>query len=209
MILEYLFGAFFSYTMSKCLDYVIFSKDIDRQLYLCLGITYAQVVGIYDLKEIIVIGRRTSSAMKAFDCSLSQQNLVEVFRILHGQSLTVPEIDSYVSCFHKQLAKRNELKNYCELQQHYYNSTGTYRIAIDQKPPFPQLPDTEILPPDYYSTGTSRIAIDQKPPFPQLPDTEIVPPRINYRSEGNRIGRNDPCPCGSGKKYKNCHGKNE
>ena len=21
------------------------------------------------------------------------------------------------------------------------------------------------------------------------------------------IGRNDPCPCGSGKKYKNCHGK--
>ncbi|MFN3393554.1 MAG: SEC-C metal-binding domain-containing protein, partial [Candidatus Thermochlorobacter sp.] len=20
-------------------------------------------------------------------------------------------------------------------------------------------------------------------------------------------GRNDPCPCGSGKKYKNCHGK--
>ena len=22
-----------------------------------------------------------------------------------------------------------------------------------------------------------------------------------------RIGRNDPCPCGSGKKYKNCHGK--
>ncbi|WP_123054859.1 SEC-C metal-binding domain-containing protein [Clostridium sp. JN-1] len=24
----------------------------------------------------------------------------------------------------------------------------------------------------------------------------------------NKIGRNDPCPCGSGKKYKNCCGKN-
>src|SRR5699024_11118139 len=23
----------------------------------------------------------------------------------------------------------------------------------------------------------------------------------------HNIGRNDPCPCGSGKKYKNCHGK--
>ena len=23
----------------------------------------------------------------------------------------------------------------------------------------------------------------------------------------NKIGRNDPCPCGSGKKYKHCHGK--
>ena len=25
---------------------------------------------------------------------------------------------------------------------------------------------------------------------------------------GKKIGRNDPCPCGSGKKYKNCCGKN-
>ena len=24
--------------------------------------------------------------------------------------------------------------------------------------------------------------------------------------ESNKVGRNDPCPCGSGKKYKNCHG---
>ncbi|MGH2567129.1 MAG: SEC-C metal-binding domain-containing protein, partial [Bacteroidota bacterium] len=23
---------------------------------------------------------------------------------------------------------------------------------------------------------------------------------------GEKVGRNDPCPCGSGKKYKNCHG---
>ena len=27
------------------------------------------------------------------------------------------------------------------------------------------------------------------------------------RNEGPKIGRNDPCPCGSGKKYKNCCGK--
>ncbi len=26
--------------------------------------------------------------------------------------------------------------------------------------------------------------------------------------EGQKIGRNDPCPCGSGLKYKKCHGKN-
>ena len=25
--------------------------------------------------------------------------------------------------------------------------------------------------------------------------------------EGRKIGRNEPCPCGSGKKYKNCHGQ--
>ena len=28
-------------------------------------------------------------------------------------------------------------------------------------------------------------------------------------NEEPKIGRNDPCPCGSGKKYKNCCGKNQ
>jgi preprotein translocase subunit SecA len=34
----------------------------------------------------------------------------------------------------------------------------------------------------------------------QDPDAKAEP--IRYR--GQRVGRNDPCPCGSGKKYKNC-----
>ncbi|MBQ5673856.1 MAG: SEC-C domain-containing protein, partial [Lachnospiraceae bacterium] len=28
-----------------------------------------------------------------------------------------------------------------------------------------------------------------------------------YRRTEAKIGRNDPCPCGSGKKYKKCCGK--
>ena len=39
-----------------------------------------------------------------------------------------------------------------------------------------------------------------------------VPPReskpVTVKREQPKIGRNDPCPCGSGKKYKNCCGKN-
>ena len=27
--------------------------------------------------------------------------------------------------------------------------------------------------------------------------------------DGPKVGRNDPCPCGSGKKYKQCHGRIE
>ena len=26
------------------------------------------------------------------------------------------------------------------------------------------------------------------------------------KRESDKVGRNDPCPCGSGKKYKKCHG---
>ena len=29
-----------------------------------------------------------------------------------------------------------------------------------------------------------------------------------FKREQPKVGRNDPCPCGSGKKYKHCCGKN-
>jgi preprotein translocase subunit SecA len=32
-------------------------------------------------------------------------------------------------------------------------------------------------------------------------------PRAPVMREGPKVGRNDPCPCGSGKKYKHCHGQ--
>ena len=28
-------------------------------------------------------------------------------------------------------------------------------------------------------------------------------------NQGPKVGRNDPCPCGSNKKYKNCCGRNK
>ncbi len=35
---------------------------------------------------------------------------------------------------------------------------------------------------------------------------EIQLPKITVRRDAPKVGRNDPCPCGSGKKYKQCHG---
>jgi preprotein translocase subunit SecA len=34
-------------------------------------------------------------------------------------------------------------------------------------------------------------------------------PRVQQqpRTAAAHVGRNDPCPCGSGKKFKKCHGK--
>jgi SEC-C motif-containing protein len=34
---------------------------------------------------------------------------------------------------------------------------------------------------------------------------DIVPKTVTRT--GPKVGRNDPCPCGSGKKYKHCHGR--
>jgi preprotein translocase subunit SecA len=45
------------------------------------------------------------------------------------------------------------------------------------------------------------------PEATEVPDRE--PKAEPIRRTGAKVGRNDPCPCGSGKKYKNCCGKNE
>ena len=43
------------------------------------------------------------------------------------------------------------------------------------------------------------------PPLPPLPPAR---PQVEtvVRNEA-KVGRNEPCPCGSGKKFKQCHGK--
>lgn len=41
-------------------------------------------------------------------------------------------------------------------------------------------------------------------PSVQVPGREAPEP---YRRQMPKVGRNDPCPCGSGKKYKKCHGR--
>jgi preprotein translocase subunit SecA len=38
------------------------------------------------------------------------------------------------------------------------------------------------------------------------PEQELVLPKVTIRRETPKVGRNEPCPCGSGKKFKNCHG---
>ena len=37
-------------------------------------------------------------------------------------------------------------------------------------------------------------------------DREIQLPKVTIRRDTPKVGRNDPCPCGSGKKFKHCHG---
>src|SRR5262249_14459595 len=53
-------------------------------------------------------------------------------------------------------------------------------------------------------------AASEQPPeaeqFAAAPERE-APKAQPVKRYGDKIGRNDPCPCGSGKKYKQCHGK--
>ena len=52
---------------------------------------------------------------------------------------------------------------------------------------------------------------------PKMTEAKVYDPKqpqtnekqVTVKKTEKKIGRNDPCPCGSGKKYKNCHGRNE
>ena len=55
------------------------------------------------------------------------------------------------------------------------------------------------------SSAISEMNIEGENNVPKTNKTEKPQPIVN---SGPKIGRNDPCPCGSGKKYKNCCGKN-
>jgi preprotein translocase subunit SecA len=52
--------------------------------------------------------------------------------------------------------------------------------------------------------GTSEIAQQQQAAIEGSQADKKVEP---IRNRGPKVGRNDPCPCGSGKKFKNCHMK--
>ena len=57
---------------------------------------------------------------------------------------------------------------------------------------------TLIERPDRYGP---RFAVD-------APTQDFQTPRSPFSTPASKVGRNDPCPCGSGKKYKKCCGLN-
>ena len=53
-----------------------------------------------------------------------------------------------------------------------------------------------------------KYAIELKPDKPEdIRDLEILLNPLKTKIAEKKVGRNEPCPCGSGKKYKKCCGK--
>jgi preprotein translocase subunit SecA len=52
-------------------------------------------------------------------------------------------------------------------------------------------------------SGLSQFGSRQRPSG----NTPSTPEKTQVKRTTPKVGRNDPCPCGSGKKYKHCHGK--
>jgi len=78
----------------------------------------------------------------------------------------------------------------------------------------------ELVHNEFSSLGEAAARRAQRPAAAPIPARPLGGPQVPssageneepkpqpYHKEGPKVGRNDPCPCGSGKKYKKCCGK--
>nr|MDQ2679455.1 SEC-C metal-binding domain-containing protein [Candidatus Eremiobacteraeota bacterium] len=102
---------------------------------------------------------------------------------------------------------------------------GVFRVVIEQQPPgeggmngmpqlgqngFPPIPDGSMAPqPTRLDERQAEQLLGPIPGKPRPVHTNLGEgePAKPVRHDAPKVGRNDLCPCGSGKKYKKCHGQ--
>ena len=95
-------------------------------------------------------------------------------------------------------------------------------IQIDSEPEGEQSSSLEKQASDVSYSGTDEIAagaiatltqqksgVDTKTEVParEVKENSTAKQSTIVKSDFEKTGRNEPCPCGSGKKFKQCHGK--
>jgi len=117
--------------------------------------------------------------------------------------LLIYKLESY-GLFKNLVARVNsELTNFLMHAKLPQGQQGQVRQA-----PAPKAPEAKVNVQKEESLNLQqRVVVNQQPsaspsPMPQGPAPKAEPVKAEVR-----IGRNDPCPCGSGKKYKACHGQ--
>ena len=132
----------------------------------------------YAQKDPLVIFKIESNEM--FDKMLDQNNKTIISTIMRGQ-IPVRDPEEVARAQAAALAQAQAMAMAQKREQERMKATQEEAQKITDEPkPQPQ---------------------QQQPQQPEQPKTQPI-----VRGE-KKIGRNDPCPCGSGKKYKNCHGK--
>ncbi|PID49601.1 MAG: preprotein translocase subunit SecA [Proteobacteria bacterium] len=103
----------------------------------------------------------------------------------------------------KQEYKREAFEMFQQLLDNIKHDVISFlaRVQISE-PAAPPVPEHQAQAMEFSHPSASSAFAD---------DDEVVeavtPEQQPIRREGDKVGRNDPCPCGSGKKYKHCHGK--
>jgi len=98
-------------------------------------------------------------------------------------------------------------------EKDYLKAKSYYLKALDIAKATSHLPEVEddlrVVYDRFVNLSNEMGKPDDAAYYKSLLDTVQVPPPSRVIAPGVKVGCNDPCPCGSGKKYKKCCGRNE
>ena len=110
----------------------------------------------------------------------------------------------------KQEYKREAFEMFTNLLEHikYEVIEILFKVQVRQEEDVQAIDEQMQAPREMHFEHAAAPALDD---FEQLVVVEQEQNVLEqpFVREGAKVGRNDPCPCGSGKKYKQCHGKLE
>ncbi len=108
----------------------------------------------------------------------------------------------------KQEYKRESFEMFTRLLDHikYEVISILAKVKVAQEEDVQAIDAQRQMPQElhYEHAEVSAIEDEQQQEQEQMQQEQAQQPFIR---EGKKVGRNDPCPCGSGKKFKQCHGK--
>jgi len=91
-----------------------------------------------------------------------------------------------------------------------FDGQKTAQLGTEKMPAVVHVPTEERLKEvaSIFEKKGWKYTIGLEPDKPEdIADLEILLNPTKPRIAENKVGRNEPCPCGSGKKYKKCCGK--
>jgi len=193
----------------------LFGSDLEKNVQLIVG----RIKDSYAVKESVEIPEAIGSlerynVISAIDHHW-QEHLTEMESLRQSVGLrSYGQKDPLVEYKNEAYTYFEELMNNVRLQI----CTGLFRSASNLQS-FENM--LTLLSRNARTQGPENAPAPGGPPPPQVsttmttsgdstsatPEEEIVLPTVTIRRETPKVGRNEPCPCGSGKKYKQCHGK--
>jgi preprotein translocase subunit SecA len=110
----------------------------------------------------------------------------------------------------KQEYKREAFEMFTNLLEHIkYEVIGIlFKVQVRQEEDVRAIDEQRQAPKEMHFEHAQAPTLDAYEQSLIEPEQEEVVSTIQpFTRDGNKVGRNDPCPCGSGKKFKQCHGK--
>jgi preprotein translocase subunit SecA len=183
--------------------------DADKKLQeSSLRLKIIEVLGqLYNEKE----QQMTSDVMRHFEKSVMLQILDNSWKE-HLSAMDYLRkgihLRGYAQKDPKQEYKREAFEMFTSLLEHikYEVTRILFRVQVHEEEDVQAMDEQMQAPKELHYEHPEASALDPFDPEAVVEDKPVMPAQPFVR-DSNKVGRNDPCPCGSGKKFKQCHGK--